>query len=112
MQYIQTLFNKAISTAIASTVIAERLKYVIDNITSLIYTNVCRGLFENHKLIFSFLIAVNINKKQEVLSELLWNVFIRGPSVFDKSKQPPNPDKGLFTDSAWDLAHYLDITFV
>ena len=50
-----------------STVIHERLKYVIENITNLIYTNVCRGLFENHKLIFSFLIAANINKRQDIL---------------------------------------------
>jgi len=30
------------------------------NITKSIYTNISMGLFENHKLLFSFLIAINI----------------------------------------------------
>ena len=40
----------------------QRLSDLIERITKVLYTNVCRGLFEAHKLIFSFLIATSINK--------------------------------------------------
>ena len=45
----------------------ERLKSLIDSVTSLIYTNVCRGLFEKDKLTFSFLISISINKNAGIL---------------------------------------------
>ena len=38
--------------------LGSRLKNLIDTITNVIYTNVCRGLFEEHKMIYSFLIAI------------------------------------------------------
>jgi dynein heavy chain len=55
-------------------------------ITNVIYTNVCRGLFEAHKLIFSFLIAIQINRKAGLVSDALWSVFLRGAGVVDKAK--------------------------
>lgn len=84
---------------------------MIDHITRTIYTNVCRGLFEKDKLIFSFLISTSINKQAKILDELLFGVFLRGAGVMDKSKQPPNPDKEKLGNLAWDLAYYLDIHF-
>lgn len=70
-----------------------------------------RGLFESHKKIFSFLIAVNINKESKLLSEDLWSVFLRGAGVIDKFKRPMNPDKGMFSERSWDLAYHLDSKF-
>jgi len=40
----------------------KRLENLIDKITKVIFTNVTRGLFEQHKMIFSFLIAIGIEK--------------------------------------------------
>lgn len=40
----------------------ERLEYLINKINEVIFVNVCRGLFEKDKLIFSFLIATSINR--------------------------------------------------
>lgn len=36
----------------------DRIEMLIDSITKNIFQNVCRGLFEKDKLIFSFLIAI------------------------------------------------------
>lgn len=52
------MFNKAIDMSEASKVLDDRLKNLIHTITKVIYNNVCRGLFEEHKLIFSFLITI------------------------------------------------------
>ena len=41
-------------------VLQERLDLLIDDLTSSIYLNVCRGLFEKDKLLFAFMVAVKI----------------------------------------------------
>lgn len=64
----------------------ERLENLINKINEVIFVNVCRGLFEKDKLIFSFLIATSINRNSQILGEGLWSVFLRGAGVFDKSK--------------------------
>ena len=105
------MFNKAIDMSDPSKILDERLKNLIHIITKVIYNNVCRGLFEEHKLIFSFLITIQINRKAGLVSDLLWSSFLRGAGVFDKTKLPINPEKNLITDSAWDLAFFLEISF-
>ena len=62
LQYVKALFNRAIVNAEPSEDIPKRLLNLIFSITRVVFTNVCRGLFEDHKLIFSFLIATAINK--------------------------------------------------
>ena len=84
---------------------------LISNITRDVYKNVTRGLFESHKKIFAFLIAVSINKESKLLSEGLWSVFLRGAGLVDKFKKPMNPDKTMFSERSWDLAYSLDSKF-
>lgn len=48
--------------------------------TWLIYSNVCRGLFEKDKPVFSFAMAGEILKDSGAISESEWSLFIRGPS--------------------------------
>jgi dynein heavy chain len=40
--------------------LSTRLEILMSYITDFMYKNVCRGLFERHKLIFSFLICTTI----------------------------------------------------
>jgi hypothetical protein len=43
-----------------------------DYLTSFVYKNVCRGLFEAHKLLFSFLISISILRNEgKVSTELV-----------------------------------------
>jgi len=44
----------------------------------MIYTNVSRGLFEAHKIIYSFLIIVNINRNIHKIKDTHWNILLRG----------------------------------
>jgi dynein heavy chain, axonemal len=86
LQYIQKLFNVAMTLSESSDIHEERLENLIHKINEVIFVNVCRGLFEKDKLIFSFLIATSINRNSQILGEGLWSVFLRGAGVFDKSK--------------------------
>lgn len=62
--YVKRLFNSAIEKSKKSKVLEERLDILIDNISRMIYTNVSRGLFEAHKIIYSFLITTSINRNK------------------------------------------------
>jgi dynein heavy chain len=56
-----------------------RLKTLYNEITLSVYTNVSRGLFEKHKIVFSFMtnIAIMLNSKKIEHSQ--WQFLLRGP---------------------------------
>ncbi len=54
------LYNLRMERSKRSSVLEERLQILIDDITTSFYLNVCRGLFGVHKLLYSFLIAVQV----------------------------------------------------
>lgn len=77
----------------------------------MIYTNISRGLFEAHKIIFSFLITTSINRNSEKIKETHWNLILRGPGPLSadqiKSKMK-NPDPKLISLLGWDLLYFID----
>lgn len=52
--------NTCIDISRKSDDLDERLEILLSFITMFVYRNVCRGLFEQHKMIFSFLICTSI----------------------------------------------------
>ena len=108
LAYITRIFNLSIEASPPQATIPARCETLIDNITRNIYSNVCRGLFESHKAIFSFLIASSIHRKANTISPIAWNFLLRGSGIVDKAKQPKNPDSSLFSSNCWDLATVLE----
>jgi len=53
-------------------------KLLIDQISDTLYINVCQGLFEEHKIIFSFLIATSIQTNIGEISEDQCSLLARG----------------------------------
>lgn len=86
LTYFKRLFSIVIDNAEKSDEILKRVKILIDQITIIIYLNVCRGLFNDHKKIFSFLVASAISLKSEDISKQEWNAFNRGVVSFSKEK--------------------------
>lgn len=68
----------------------------------------CRGLFERHKLLFSFQICTKILESAGKLNMDEYNFFLRGGIVIDRENQMDNPCTGWLTDSAWDNITELD----
>ncbi|OQR87427.1 dynein heavy chain [Achlya hypogyna] len=61
LEYFKRLFNQSLADTEASSCnLALRLAALVDAQTFVVYKNVCRGLFEAHKLLFSFMMAVRI----------------------------------------------------
>jgi dynein heavy chain len=54
---------------------------LINDITDSFYVNICRGLFEKDKLIYSFLNASGIIRRDGRITFAEWNYFVRGPLI-------------------------------
>lgn len=85
--------------------LATRLKYVYEEILSAIFINVCRGLFEDTKLIFSFLILSSIQREAGQLPYSLWSLLLRGVGRLDMSKKPNSPDPEFLQDKDWEYVY-------
>jgi len=101
LEYFMRLFKTIIIRSEPSDDIQVRIHTLLENCTSKIYQNVCRGLFNAHKLIFSFMIAAQILIARGEISLDEWNLFLKGVIMDGKIKQVGNPDKSLISDKAW-----------
>ena len=113
LAYFKRLFNVAIMKSEPREELQERLDLLISNITRTLYTSVSRGLFEAHKVTFSFLISTSINRNSGRIAEELWRLLlvksVLAPSDVTK-KQRKNPDhqQKYLTTLNWDFIFYLD----
>ena len=78
LQWFKNLFIQAIRLSPKSTDMAERIDGLNNFFTFYVYTNVCRSLFEKHKLLFSFLLTVRILKGDFLIDTAEWNFLISG----------------------------------
>lgn len=51
-----------------------------DFFTLALYRNVCRSLFEDHKLLFSFMLCTKILFGSNAIDMAEWRFFLAGPS--------------------------------
>ncbi len=82
----------------ASNQLEERLQNLNDYFTYSLYENVCRSLFERHKLLFSFILAIAILKGRGEIDNDEWRYLLAGPSGEIDIK--PNPTQWI-SENAW-----------
>lgn len=95
------LFNSTIETSEKSSVLEERLQILLDQILLNSYINVSRGLFEQHKLIYSFMLCVEVMKQRGEISDAEWQHFLRGAASLEKVRwevKKNHADKLLVSD--------------
>lgn len=108
LQFVKTLFNKAIDQSEKSDDLPTRLESLKDTISKLIYTNISRGLFEADKLIFSYLICTSIKKNAGKISQLEINHLLRGAMPLTNDQEmvmPENPQPKLINKLGWLLLY-------
>ncbi len=69
-----------IENAPRSAVVAMRIQYIISYFTESLYQNVCRSLFERHKLLFSFMLCMKILFGEKKIDVSEWRYLLAGPS--------------------------------
>jgi len=87
-----------VENSLASNNLDERLNNLNDYFTYSLYQNVCRSLFERHKLLFSFMLTVAILKGQNAIDMDEWRYFLTGPQGEIEIK--PNPTNWI-SENSW-----------
>ena len=112
LQYYKDLVTQRLQKTEKKTDLSERLELLVNDITSSLYTNVCRGLFEKDKLLYSFMIAVKIAIAAGDVSDAEWKMFLVGAvadaSVLANWPQPERVKKAGISEKLWAQAVMLE----
>jgi dynein heavy chain len=106
LAYFAQLYNRCIDLAPKSDDLPTRLHSLIDYLTLATYTNVCRGLFEAHKLLFSFLVCVQMMREARTIADPEWSLLLRGAGLIKNSAPNPLPD--ILSEAGWNLLTALE----
>ncbi|KXZ54227.1 hypothetical protein GPECTOR_5g319 [Gonium pectorale] len=94
-----SLFVRAIDEAPRAATVEQRGDSLNETFTYSLYVNVCRSLFEKHKLMFSLLLATKILQNQGRIDAREWRFLLAGPTSSEITQ--PNPAPDWLTDKAW-----------
>ena len=98
LQWFIKLFSMGVENAPAATELQKRLQNLNDYFTYSLYENICRSLFEKHKLLFSLLLTVRILQGSKKMNEDEWRYFLTG--FMGDVKIPRNPTSWI-PDNSW-----------
>jgi dynein heavy chain len=92
LEWFIGIFLGSIANAEKSDDLDQRITAINDYFTFSLYSNVCRSLFEKHKLLFSFLLCVRILTNQGKINMDEWRFLISGGTVVPDKLDNPAPD--------------------
>ncbi|GMH64114.1 hypothetical protein TrST_g1151 [Triparma strigata] len=101
LQFYKALFCQRLEKSQKSDSLDERLAIMIDDVTTNMYLNICRGLFEQDKMLYSFSIASSIKMHAGELSGVEWKTFMVGPGVADAATMDGNSLDKVGEDKSW-----------
>lgn len=111
LRYFTHIFCSTIREDAPKMSFEDRLNFLQRRVIRAIYLNICRGLFERHKLIYSFLLATAAQKHDKKLKEEEFDFLLRGAlQMKDDGLSKP---KELFkmSDKQWKYCVYLQNEF-
>mmetsp|Transcript_39705 Transcript_39705/g.74534 ORF Transcript_39705/g.74534 Transcript_39705/m.74534 type:complete len:1860 (+) Transcript_39705:1-5580(+) len=108
LPYFTKLFNHCLESCEKSDCIPDRLALLNDFVMNFMFTMVCRGLFEEHKLLFSFLLVSAKLRDSGEISDAEWNFLLRGSTGVMKEDLPENPLTKKIEEHKWKELVYLD----
>jgi dynein heavy chain len=100
LKYFKNLFNSCIIQSEKSDDLHRRITILCKNTTFDIFSNVSRGLFEAHKLIYAFMICIAILRERKEVKDNEWNYFLRGGGLMKKDL-PIKPHIRGMNDLMW-----------
>eukprot|EP00403_Amphidinium_massartii_P005819 CAMPEP_0178381688 /NCGR_PEP_ID=MMETSP0689_2-20121128/6115_1 /TAXON_ID=160604 /ORGANISM="Amphidinium massartii, Strain CS-259" /LENGTH=1395 /DNA_ID=CAMNT_0020001885 /DNA_START=8 /DNA_END=4194 /DNA_ORIENTATION=- len=106
LQWFQSLARLGIDNSPSGDTQEARLSNLIDYFTYSIYQSVCRGLFEKHKLLFSFSLALKIISGDDRLNQDEVRFLLAGPTGEVKDPRE-NPAPQWLSAKAWNEVQSL-----
>ncbi|XP_015274779.1 PREDICTED: dynein heavy chain 10, axonemal [Gekko japonicus] len=79
------VFGLSLRKSIPDTILAKRLRNIMDTLTFNIYNYGCTGLFEKHKLLFSFNMTIKIEQADHKVPQDELDFFLKGNLSLEKS---------------------------
>jgi len=111
LQAFSRLYSMRIARSEAADDLDERLAILVRDITTNFYVNVCRGFFEVHKLLFAFLVAIEVERAAGDVTDEEWRYFVLGAQAATASGDaagagPARPEvcatgSWMLSDKAW-----------
>ncbi|XP_063051673.1 dynein axonemal heavy chain 10 [Engraulis encrasicolus] len=107
------VFDFSLRKSLPDSVLPKRLKNIMDTLTYNVYNYGCTGLFERHKLLFSFNLTIKIEQAEDRAPQEELEFFLKGNLSLEKSKRQ-KPCTWL-SDQGWEdlvrLAELFPTTF-
>ncbi|XP_017768545.1 PREDICTED: dynein heavy chain 1, axonemal-like [Nicrophorus vespilloides] len=98
LEWFIAIFVNAMAETEKTDDLNERVAIINDHFTYSLYTNVCRSLFEKHKLLFAFLLCVRMLMDTKEIFPNEWHHFLAGGSP---TLDMENPASSWLSEKAW-----------
>ncbi|XP_064422227.1 dynein axonemal heavy chain 1 [Latimeria chalumnae] len=115
LEWFLSIFMAGIVNSERADTVERRIVNINNYFTFSLYCNVCRSLFEKHKLMFAFLLCIRIMMDQGSINMDEWHFLLSGGT---SQKAKKNPASGWLSDRAWrdilslnQLKNFRDIAF-
>ena len=99
LQWFLTLFEAGLENSPAAEDLEVRCLNINDFFTYSLYKNICRGLFERSKLLFSFTLCIKLMQGDNRIDPLEWRFLLAGATSNDTNL--PNPASDWLVQSSW-----------
>merc|ERR1711871_1393168 len=95
------VFMKALGSAKKDVSLERRLANIAAECTMRVYEYTCMGIFERHKLMFSFQMSTMIKDEQGILNRPVLNFFLKGDTSIDQVAVPKPEAADWLIDAGW-----------
>ena len=89
LEWFLMTFNNSMQTAAQSDSVPTRVENINEFFTYSLYQNICRSLFERHKLLFAFLMAIRIMTEQGAINVEEYRYLLAGGAPVGEMKENP-----------------------
>ncbi|KAK3083644.1 hypothetical protein FSP39_000711 [Pinctada imbricata] len=103
------VFELSLKKSMPDAILQKRLRNIMDTLTHNVYNYGCTGIFEKHKLLFSFQITIKLEQDLQHVKQDELDFFIKGNIALEKSRR--KRPFSWFPEEGWEDCIRLAETF-